>query len=86
MIGQPLTSGHPRSLVAETPNPEELARDLREISRQIDGKNPDSTEVGALKDRLAMLSARCQWVQGHQERKFLEELTAELWNQFETKA
>lgn len=81
-------SGHPRSQVAEAPDPEKLAADLEQLAariREIEAKGAGASERSLLQDKLALLTARCHWVtQGHQ-RSYLEQLTADLWKHFETK-
>ncbi len=64
-------TGHPRSKQDETPDAEQLARDLEQISAKLDSQ-PDAAEQAYLQDQLGVLATRCQWVRDGQQREFLE--------------
>jgi MoxR-like ATPase len=69
---------HPRARGNEAPDPEQLARDLERLAGRLAGGLPD-TERSYLRDRLGLLTARCQWVAGEQQRAFLDGKVGELW-------
>ena len=70
----------------DAPDAESLARDLERITERLaKGPLPDS-ERNYLKDRLGLLAARCPWVVDPQQRAFLEQQLAGLWQQLEAAA
>jgi MoxR-like ATPase len=77
---------HPRAHGGDAPDAESLARDLERITERLaKGPLPDS-ERNYLKDRLGLLAARCPWVADPQQRTFLEQQLAALWQQLEAAA
>ena len=70
---------HPRSRNVETPDPENLARDLARIGRRLDEPDLAPTERTYLHDRLGLLAGRCQWVTDPQQRSFLDREIEALW-------
>jgi MoxR-like ATPase len=71
-------AAHPRSRRVDTPDPEQLARDLDRIVERASGAIP-TTEQSYLRDQLGLLSARCQWVEDGQRREFLQKKVETLW-------
>jgi MoxR-like ATPase len=69
---------HPRSRGHDRPDPDKLARDLDRLSDHLQDPLLPEVQLGYLRDQLAMLAARCQWVDGEQQRTFLEEKIAQL--------
>lgn len=69
--------GHPLSLVAEAPDPEQLHADLEQIAQSV--SSAAGAEQSVLRDRLTLLTARCQWVADAQQRTHLEQETSRLW-------
>lgn len=69
---------HPRARGGEAPDAEQLARDLERLAQRLNGELP-GTERSYVRDQLGVLSARCQWVAGEQQRGFLEGKANELW-------
>ena len=74
--------GHPRSFVSDTPDPEQLEAELVQVSSMV--SNAADSDRSILRDRLTLLTARCQWVVDAQQRTFLEEKANELWRSLET--
>ena len=81
--GEERAMAHPRSLTSEAPDPEQLSADLFELAGALDVA--DAVQQSILRDRLTLLSARCQWVVDGQQRTHLEGKVNELWQTFETK-
>ncbi|QDU58343.1 AAA family ATPase [Aeoliella mucimassa] len=69
--------GHPRSLVSEAPDPEQLEADLANAASLL--AEAAESERSVLRDRLTLLTARCQWVVDSQQRTFLENKANDLW-------
>jgi len=74
---------HPRAERREAPDPERLAADLQSIEERVDPAHSDSAEQAALREHLAILSRRCQWLVDDEPRRFLEEKIAALWQRWE---
>lgn len=68
---------HPRARGNEAPDAEQLARDLERLGERL--VDAGETERGYLRDRLGLLTARCQWVAGEQQRTFLTQQVNKLW-------
>ena len=75
----PDAADHPRAHHADAPDPEAIARDLDVIAAKLEGKNLPASERAFLKDRISILSARCQWVKGDEARAFLVKRVEALW-------
>ncbi|MCO6046616.1 AAA family ATPase [Aeoliella sp. ICT_H6.2] len=69
--------GHPRSLVSDAPDVEQLEADLSRAATML--ASADASDRSVLRDRLTLLTARCQWVVDAQQRNFLENKANELW-------
>jgi MoxR-like ATPase len=69
---------HPRARGNEAPDAEQLARDLERLADRLNGELP-ATERAYLRDQIGLLTARCQWVAGDQQRRFLDGKVKELW-------
>jgi len=74
--------GHPRSMVSDAPDPEQLSEDLSQIGTAVG--RADAAELSVLRDRLVLLTARCQWVVDAQQRSFLENEVNNLWQRLDT--
>jgi MoxR-like ATPase len=70
---------HPRARGNEAPDAEQLARDLERLAERLNGQLPE-TEQAYLRDQIGLLTARCQWVAGEQQRRFLDGKVKELWH------
>ncbi|MEO2035675.1 MAG: AAA family ATPase [Planctomycetaceae bacterium] len=71
---------HPQSRAGHAPDAEALAVDLRRIAERLDGADqlPDA-DSRYLRDRLSLLTGRCEWVTDDTQRTQLQQLTDELW-------
>ena len=65
---------HPRSRGLDSPDPEQLARDLERLQA-----GPSEADRSFHQDLLGLLAARCQWVEDDQKREFLEQRVESLW-------
>ncbi|WP_425398965.1 AAA family ATPase [Aeoliella sp.] len=70
--------GHPRSQVADAPDPDQLEADLSQAASML--ATGTAGDLSVLRDRLTLLTARCQWIVDAQQRTFLEDKANELWN------
>ena len=76
---------HPQSHGTSAPDAEALARDLQHIADQLaqtDGVSDGDRRY--LRDRLTLLSGRCEWVENDTQRSELQKLTTGLWEQLGT--
>ena len=71
--------GHPQSRTGEAPDPEQLSRDLAAIAQGLERPGLPIAERSQLQDKLALITARCQWVQNSHQRTRLEQMTSDLW-------
>jgi len=67
---EPDALDHPRAR-ADMPDPEELARELEAIGPRVADKALPAAERSVLRDRLAVLAGRTQWVGDERARTFL---------------
>jgi MoxR-like ATPase len=77
---------HPRARGDERPDAEQLARDLERIAARFADPALPATEQSFLRDQLGLVAARCQWVEGEQQRSFLDGKVSELWRTLEGKS
>lgn len=73
---------HPRARQPETPDPEELARDVGYIADKLQNAQLDAVERACLRDRLGELAGRCQWIKDDRQRTYLHEQIEKLWPKF----
>jgi MoxR-like ATPase len=76
-----MQTSHPRAKQSDGPDPEELAKDLKRIGEKLADAALAEAERAVLRDQLGLLSGRCQWVVNAQQRQFLDQQVAELWQQ-----
>jgi MoxR-like ATPase len=69
---------HPRARPHQPPQPEALAEAIEAIRGQVDRGQTSEVERSYLRDRLSVLSARCQWVVDDTQRSYLIDLCQEL--------
>ncbi len=73
------TAHHPRSSGGDAPDPDVLARDVEAIAQRLADGDLPATERSYLADRLGLLAGRIPWVEGQQQREFLQQRADELW-------
>jgi MoxR-like ATPase len=76
-----LATSHPRARQSDGPDAEELAKDLSRLSERLADVSLADTERTVLRDQLGLLAGRCQWVVNRQQRAFLDQKVASLWQQ-----
>lgn len=76
-------AAHARARAAERPDPESLARDLDQLASELE-RAPDAAAHSRMRDRLAALAARVQWVADNGPRQFLAEKVDALWQRLPT--
>ncbi|MFK7820601.1 MAG: AAA family ATPase [Planctomycetaceae bacterium] len=74
---------HPRSVVTNHVDPEQLARDLERLGERLKQSPVPSTDVLYLRDQLGLVASRCQWVTDDQQRTHLEGVVQSLWKLLE---
>ncbi len=82
----PDAADHPRAHHADAPDPEAIARDLDGIAAKLENKELQASERAVLKDRVSVLSGRCQWVKNDEQRAFLMKRIEALWKATESAA
>jgi len=76
-----LATSHPRARQSDGPDPDELAQDLSRLGERLADDALADTERAVLRDQLGLLAGRCQWVVNRQQRDFLDQQVATLWQQ-----
>ena len=74
-------TSHPRARQSDGPDPDELARNLSRLGERLADATLGDAERAALCDQLGLLAGRCQWVVNRQQREFLDQQVAALWQQ-----
>src|SRR5262245_39200339 len=77
-----LATSHPPARPSDGPDPEELAKDLSRLGERLADRALADSERAVLRDQLGLLAGRCQWVVNRQQRDFLDQQVASLWQQF----
>ncbi len=71
---------HPQSHAGSAPDAEALAADLRKIMDRLEsGDQLPDADTRYLRDRLSLLTGRCEWVTDDIQRTQLQKLTDDLW-------
>jgi MoxR-like ATPase len=76
---QAASDDHRRARAADGPDAEALARDLEALSTSLKNGPLPNSEKAYLRDRLAILEGRCQWVKDNTRRDWLLKQITELW-------
>jgi MoxR-like ATPase len=74
-------TSHPRARQSDGPDADELAKSLSRLGEQLADAAVGDAERAALRDQLGLLAGRCQWVVNRQQREFLDQQVATLWQQ-----
>jgi MoxR-like ATPase len=82
---QPAAAGdHPRAHSSDGPDTESLARDLESLAESLKTVPLPEVERAYLRDRLAILEGRCQWVKDEAKREWLIQRASQLWPALKT--
>ena len=76
------SGSHPRARGQNSPDPEELARDLERLAARWSADGHRDVDRAVLRDQLSLLAGRCQWLPDAQQRTFLAERVEALWQQW----
>jgi MoxR-like ATPase len=76
-----LATSHPRARQSDGPNPEVLSAELARISQRLADAALADVERAVLRDQLGLLAGRCQWIVNCQQRAFLDQQVAAIWQQ-----
>lgn len=75
---------HPRARQSSTPDPEVLGQELRKISERLNDPDLPTVEKSQIRDELALLASRCDWVPDTIQREFLQQEIQTLWPKVST--
>jgi MoxR-like ATPase len=87
MVNAAIASGlsdhaaHPRAAEHSTPDAEELFKEVEQLSAQWNDPDVKIAERALIKDRLAHLNGRCQWISNDEQRKYVQTPIDQLWNE-----
>ena len=81
--GEPDSADHPRARNANAPDPESIARDMDALLERLAEPRDGDSELSIIRDRLSVLTARCQWIQSAASREFLLKRTEEIWKKLD---
>lgn len=79
LAGADPKDAHPRARRGGAPDPEALLRDLDDVAARLGRDDLPESERASLRDHVALLAARCPWVEGRERRDFLLGKVEELW-------
>lgn len=74
---------HPRAHRGNRPDPESITRDLEGIAEKLADTNCSESDKAFLKDRLALITERCEWIEKPEQRKFIQEQINAIWDSLE---
>lgn len=75
---EPADADHPRAR-GNAPDAEALARELEELAKRSAGTELTAADRSVMRDRLGLLSSRCQWVLDARHRDVLTGQVDQLW-------
>lgn len=70
---------HPRAKQADRPDPEQLSREIHQLSEQAAAANVTDVDKAVLRDKLGLLAGRCEWVTDSLQRAHLQLEVAAVW-------
>lgn len=70
---------HPRANAANTPNADEIYKELLQMTAQWDDAEVSDADKSAIKDRLRYLNGRCEWIHNPTQREYVMQPVAALW-------
>ena len=75
------TKTHPRAAEHSTPDADELFKEVELLSAQWNDPEIKMADRALIKDRLAHLNGRCQWIGNDEQRKYVQAPIDKLWNE-----
>lgn len=72
---------HPRASVNSLPDADEIYSEVQRLALQWQSEDTTMAEKVLIKDRLAHLSSRCDWIANAEQRKYVQEPIDALWQQ-----
>lgn len=75
----PESRPHPRAAHVDRPDPEQLAGELSRLAEDAAGENLTEADRVLLRDKLGLVSGRCEWVLDPLQRGHLQREVAQLW-------
>lgn len=70
---------HPRAKAGNTPDADEIYRELQLMIAKWEDPEVSDAEKAAIKDRLRYLNGRCEWINNDTQRQYVMEPVDELW-------
>lgn len=71
-------ASHPQAAANDEPNPEQIINDLSQLGEELDR---DAPHFSSIRDRLALLEGRSQFVKNDEQRSAIADKIASLWTQ-----
>jgi len=87
MVNAAIASGlsgagiHPRAAEHSVPDAEELFKEVEHLAAQWNNTEVKMAERALIKDRLAHLNGRCEWISNDEQRKYVQAPIDKLWNE-----
>lgn len=87
MVNAAIASGlsgvgiHPRAAEHSVPDAEELFKEVAHLAAQWNDPEVKMAERALIKDRLAHLNGRCEWISNDEQRKYVQAPIDKLWNE-----
>ncbi len=82
---EPIELPHPQSNPDNSPNSEDLKKELDLISSKLEDSTTNFEEQNILKDKLRFLQSRVSWILNEDHKKLLESQIEEIWKSLLTK-
>ncbi len=79
--GADATRMHPRARQTDRPDPEQLSRELQQLTDDATAAEISDVERAVLRDKLGLLAGRCEWVTDSLQRTHLQAQIAGAWKQ-----
>lgn len=76
-----LAASHPRAQESSGPDPEDLAKTLQTLGLKLSDAATTAAEQAILREQLSLVASRCQWIVNRQQREFLDNQVAAIWQQ-----
>ncbi len=81
--GETSEKDHPRAHRGNLPDPDSIIKDLEGIADKLADSQCSQSEIAYLKDRLSLITERCEWIEKQEQRKFVQEQINSIWDNLE---